>query len=176
MTNNLLIRTVKIHNLARSYSAYFDALRENEKKWISLQFEPSQETPKLTFLRGFALHIVRIVFARSHAVARTGSILAFFRTRWDPIILETTLDCRLMGYCFIERQSAEVFQVSIITGVGHLRARWVEHDILAAALNYMKSLGATRIFVRTSSDEMASILKKCEFNLAFQDSILFLDF
>jgi len=175
MTNAFSIRTVKFRNLVASYRAYFNALRENEKNWTQIQLETPQEMPRLTIRRVLTFHLVRILFARLHAVARTGLIFALFQTRWDPIILEVRVDYKLVGYCFMERQSAEVFQVSMIASVGQEREKWAERDILFAAKKYLKTIGASRIFVRSSNKEMKIVLKMCDFKSAFQDNILYLD-
>ena len=175
MTNSLSLRRVKFCNLVPSYEAYFKALRESERNWTQIQLELPQSLPKLTLWTVGAFHVTRILLARLHAVARTGSFLALIQSRWDPIILAVLLDHKLLGYCFVGRQSAGVFQISLIADVGQEQDEWAKRYLWVAVKKHLKILGATRIFVRTSTKELKDVLKMTGFNSAIQDNILYLD-
>lgn len=175
MNSSFSVQRVKFHNLGAAYRAYFNALQENEKNWTQIRLESPKEIPRLTPWRVLAFHIVRILFARLHAVARTGSIPAIFQNRWNPIILEVFVERKLIGYCFMQRQSAEIFQVNMIAGVRQEQEKCVERDIMFAAKKYLNAIGASQVFVRSSNEEMVSLLQMCDFKSVFQDNILYLD-
>lgn len=175
MTRFLSLQTARLSNLVTIYSTYFNVLRESSKKWEQIQLNTPQPAPKLTLQRALVAHIIRILFVRLHAVASTGSILAIFQSKWDPIILEILTEGELIGCCFIERQSKEVFQINVIAKIAPKQETWMEHDVMAVVKEYLKRLGATRIIVRSNVEEMKNFLKMCGYTSIFSDSILYCD-
>lgn len=174
MKRSISLRISSFCNLVPSYEAYFKALRESNKNWNNLHLEGPSQSPKFAWWYAFICHVTRILFARLHSITRTGSITTAFQNIWDPFVVEVFDADKLLGYCFVERQSINVFQISAIANMKQ-ETDCAEPQILSAVKIYLKSLGAVRVFVRTSIEETKTILKLSNFKSGFQDDILFLD-
>jgi hypothetical protein len=133
-----------------------------------------QATPKLTLQRVLMVHAIHILYARLYAVARTGSVLALFQTRWDPLILEVLAKDHLIGCIFLARQSATVFQIDVIASIEPKQEKWTLCEVFWVLKQYVKKLGIKRIIIRSIEEDIKQALKQCGFESAYYDSVLFI--
>jgi hypothetical protein len=156
---------------------YTDAIQELRKRRIEIQLDaPYRRNRKWGILRALAMRLIHIFFARLDAVARIGSISPFFQDQWDPIILEVFAENKLVGFCSLLRQSAQVFEIEVIGILQTERRSFTMRELLKVVKKYVKGgLGATRIIVSTGSEEMVNLFKNCGFKLAFLDDVLSFD-
>lgn len=173
MNSFFSVRPVRLKNLVKLYSMYYNALNERRKKWTQVELDMSQTVPKWTLVRVLAIHVVHILHARLNAFSKTGSVLSLFQRWWDPIILEILAKGKLIGCCFMARQSGKVFQINVIVTVELEQRKWAE--IRTTVMEYVKKLDGTRIIAISSIEEMTDLLKKFGFRMAFLDDVLYLD-
>ena len=172
---SLSIRKVKLRNFVLLYEAYFEALREEKRNWSLVQLETPQPSPKLTLQRAVMIHLIQKLFARSHAVARTGSVHALFDKMWNPLVLEILAENKLVGCAFVARQSVNVFQINVVSSVKPKQKEWVLADVFLTLKQYLRKFGATRIITRSSEEETKRVLRACGFEGVFYDNVLYLD-
>lgn len=175
MKIRLSLKRARLANLVAFYGVYYEVVREKRNKWTQIQLDKPLTKPKWTLLRALSVHVAHIIFARLQVVARTSSVQALFQSQWDPIIFDVLTEGRRIGFCFLSRQSAAVFQIDVI-GIAepHLRRR-VMSELVSELKKHVRILGATRIIVRADTEEMMNLLKKCGFRSAFLDDVLYSD-
>lgn len=169
------LRKAKRRNLVVLYKTYFNFLNEDKKSWERAKLEKPHFAPKLNFQRVLMVHVINTLLARFSAVGRTGSILALFQNQWNPLILEVFAEDTLIGCIFLNRQSANVFQIDVISSIKPKQEEWIHCEVFLALKQYIKKLGAKRIIIRSIEENMKQTLQLCGFEPAYYDSVLFID-
>ncbi len=172
----LSVRRVKLGDLPTFYRLYFVDFHERWKRRGQIQLSRLHvSTEKWSIMRALTIRLIHILFARLNAVARTWRISSLFESWWDPIFLEIITEGKLIGCCSLVRQSLGVFKIELFGIAETERGKRSEVEAMVAIKKYVKGMGATRIIVSTSSEEMAILFKKCGFRLAFVDDVLYFD-
>jgi hypothetical protein len=172
--SSINFRKTKFRNLFTLYTAYFEAIGKDKRKWAHIRFE-TPTIPKLNFQRVLTVHVLNILLARLQAVAKTGSVLAFFETFWNPIILEVLKEDKLIGCVFLSRESLTVVQINGIAPIKSTQNDWVIFDVIVELKKYITKFGANRIIIRSIEDELKLVLTKSGFEAAFYDNVLYFD-
>ena len=169
------LRKAKLCNLISLYETFFNSLLEEKKSWVHITLEQSHLAPKLNLQRALTVHFTNIIYARLQAAVRTGSVLALFQSRWNPIILEVIAEDKLIGCVFLTRQSVNIFQINAISSVNPNQEEKIMPAVIVTLKKYVKTLGGTQIIIQTIENTMKQILQQSGFEVSFYDDVLFFD-
>lgn len=173
--SSIHIQKAKLRNFSVLYETFFNVLNKDKSNWTTIQLEQPQYTSRVTFQRALLIHILHKLFARLSAVARNGSVSTLFQTQWNPLVLEVLANDTLLGCVFLARQSENVFQINVVASVRSKPEEWEDFDVFVELKKYVKRLGATRLIVRSTDEEMKKALQLTGFEAAFYDNVLYLD-
>ena len=171
----LLVSTCNPWQSSISYSIYFDTTREWRKELKKVQLDEPYQQKEWSFLHVLAIRLLHILYARFNAATRTGSIFTLFQSRWNPIILEVFEEDKLIGCCSLVRNNANVFEIEAIGAMQTEKREVNIREITKAVKEYLRELGATRILISIDLENMADLLRKDGFELAFLDDVLYFD-
>ena len=175
MACEIELRKIKLRNITVLYETYLNALNEENKSWTNILLEQNDHSFKLSFQRALSIHILGMLYSRLSAVSRTGSVLAFFQTRWNPVVLEVLVHGKVIGCIFLLRQSEIVFQLIVFESIPSGRHEWSDSKVLTSLKSYLKGLGIKRIIIKAIEEKTKKRLQTSDFEVAFSDNVLQLD-